>query len=139
MLLRSQVRLLSVYNRKTGIWNMEYLRSKLCPVVVTYTEAGVPEQKLDALKAPYLKLMNVKKYKTIQATGGMFGRPDMISYEQYNTVDLWWAICMYNNIIDPMSEFYLGRWIKVPDLAEMTPLIQSTKDPLNSTHVILVK
>lgn len=44
-------------------------------------------------------------------------RPDVLSYMFYNTPFLDWAICLYNDIIDPFDPdegLYAERLIKIP-------------------------
>jgi len=43
-------------------------------------------------------------------------RPDNISFKFYGNGKYWWIIALRNEIQDPFSEFYLGRYIKIPDL-----------------------
>ena len=45
-------------------------------------------------------------------------RADLISYEAYDTTELWWLILIANNIIDPFEELYEGRIIDIPSLSE---------------------
>jgi len=48
----------------------------------------------------------------------VMGRVDLISYEVYGTVDLWWLILLRNNIIDPLSEISVGDILKIPSLGD---------------------
>jgi hypothetical protein len=36
-----------------------------------------------------------------------------ISYKNYNTLDLWWLVCAYNNIIDPTKIPAPGTTLKI--------------------------
>jgi hypothetical protein len=36
-----------------------------------------------------------------------------ISYKYYKTIDLWWFICMYNQIINPLKDVEPGTEIKI--------------------------
>lgn len=45
-------------------------------------------------------------------------RPDLISDKMYNTPLLAWAICVANNIMNPLDRktgLYVGRIIRIPD------------------------
>lgn len=37
-----------------------------------------------------------------------------ISYKFYNTVELWWLICKFNNVKNPFTELTPGSVIKIP-------------------------
>lgn len=43
-------------------------------------------------------------------------RADKISYLFYNTPELDWLICWYNNISDPFQQLNVGDQIKIPSL-----------------------
>ena len=45
----------------------------------------------------------------------LLNRPDMISYDVYGTVDLWWVIFEFNKINDPLFDLKLGQQIRIPD------------------------
>ncbi len=53
------------------------------------------------------------------------GRLPNISYQFYGTTALWRFICRYNQIADPVSDVYPGRVINLPDLAEVTNLLNN--------------
>jgi hypothetical protein len=110
----------------------------MCPQVTTYAEDGTEEFRLDYLDASYLKIRQVVKYRVYVVTEDMSSHPELIAYKFYNTTDLWWAICLFNDIIDPVTELYSGVSIRIPDLAEMSPLIQTKTEALNSTKIIMV-
>jgi len=38
----------------------------------------------------------------------------IISYKFYNTIELWWLICKFNNIKDPLKMPSAGTFIKIP-------------------------
>lgn len=117
---------------------MEYQRHSMCPQVTTFSEDGVPEYRLDYLSASYLKISQVTKFQIYTITDDMSSHAELIAHKFYKTTDLWWAICLYNSIIDPVTELYSGKSIRIPDLSEMAPLIQSKTEELNATKIILV-
>jgi hypothetical protein len=45
---------------------------------------------------------------------GMEGRPDLLSYRLYGTVDYWWVLLVANNIVDPFEQLVAGKQIRVP-------------------------
>ncbi len=50
-------------------------------------------------------------------------RPDSIAYATYGNSKYWWIIAMVNDVINPFSEFYLGRELIVPDLQATKKLL----------------
>jgi len=46
------------------------------------------------------------------------GRIDLISYDVYGTVDLWWLILLRNNIIDPINDIEVGDVLKIPSISD---------------------
>lgn len=46
------------------------------------------------------------------------GRIDLISYETYGSADLWWLVAQRNQIIDPLTELYMGQEILIPSLSD---------------------
>ena len=80
-------------------------------------------------KIPFKNLVSSKRYETfIKETlpnlsykvtvipAGLEGRPDLISYATYGSVNYWWLVCLANNIIDPFEDLYAGRQIKLPTI-----------------------
>lgn len=37
----------------------------------------------------------------------------LISYKNYNTVDLWWLVCKFNNIVNPFETPRVGELLKI--------------------------
>ncbi len=53
-------------------------------------------------------------FRVSMIPAGLEGRPDLISYASYGTVNYWWLICEANKIKDPFEELYSGKQIKIP-------------------------
>lgn len=67
-----------------------------------------------------LGLFRIKRpYQIHVVTAGEEGRPDLISYRYYNTVEYWWLICVANDIQCPFLELYPGRELKVPSILDI--------------------
>ena len=45
---------------------------------------------------------------------GMEGRPDLIAHSFYGDSNMWWMICVANNISDPFEQLKAGKQIKLP-------------------------
>lgn len=52
------------------------------------------------------------------------GRLDLISYAEYNTVELWWLIAKMNNIIDPLEEVNTGLVLQIPSIIQLEAYLQ---------------
>ena len=39
-----------------------------------------------------------------------------ISYKNYNTPELWWLICKFNDVKNPFTELEAGKIIKIPSV-----------------------
>lgn len=48
-----------------------------------------------------------------------------ISYKVYNTIDLWWLICKFNNVRNPFEELTVGKLLKIPS-EELVDIILET-------------
>ena len=48
-----------------------------------------------------------------------------ISYKIYNTIDLWWLICKFNDVKNPFEELTVGMILKVP-VEELVDIILET-------------
>ena len=42
-----------------------------------------------------------------------------IAQRYYDNHEYWWVICLYNDIIDPTTELYAGKNIRIPDQREL--------------------
>lgn len=50
-------------------------------------------------------------------------RPDLISYDFYDTPLLWWLFCIPNGIMNPLDKtegLYTGRVITIPDISALS-------------------
>lgn len=65
-----------------------------------------------------LPSFNFDSYTTFTVPQFAEGRMDLISFIHYETVSLWWMIAQANEIIDPLTELYMGRVLIIPDLGE---------------------
>ena len=71
----------------------------------------------DYLSAGYVTMVNdLKEYRDHIVTQEELGLPDAIAHKHYGDADLWWVICYYNGIIDPLNDMKIGAKIKVPNI-----------------------
>lgn len=66
-------------------------------------------------KIPIMDFENYSNYTVPQYAEG---RIDIISYLHYETVELWWLIAQFNDIINPLDELHSGKVLKIPSLSE---------------------
>ena len=50
------------------------------------------------------------------------GYPHLLGYIFYGDIGLWWVICQYNGIIDPMEEIIEGKSLLIPTLDRINTL-----------------
>jgi hypothetical protein len=61
--------------------------------------------------------------KSLMVTPQFAYRPDIISYEYYNTPLLAWVICYVNDIVNPYDKdtgIYPGLILRIPDITTVT-------------------
>jgi hypothetical protein len=51
-------------------------------------------------------------------TQTVIGRIDLVSFQSYGTVDLWWLIALRNDIINPIDDLVLGDQLYIPSLSD---------------------
>lgn len=61
-----------------------------------------------------IKIPNNPKDKYHQIKPGEEGRWDLMSFNEYQTVDYWWLICLANEIYNPMESPPAGTLIRLP-------------------------
>lgn len=84
---------------------------------------------LDLVKADYVEIFetNVIGFTEFIITSSFEGRPDLIAYKFYESTDLWWAICIFNSVINPVFELTVGKILRIPQKEQLEFLLQSTK------------
>lgn len=84
-------------------------------------------QTLDYLSAPYIQtIKNVKNFVLHPVSDADAGRPDLIAKKYYGSPELWWIICFYNGIINPISELKSGVTLKIPDYSPIAADVRRT-------------
>lgn len=92
--------------------------------------------RLDWSSASYASL-HLRPFTCISHTIPSYqeNRPDLIAYFLYGDPSLWWLLCFYNKIIDPLSELTTGTTIQVPDYAQLLDYL-SSRNTANQTSVL---
>jgi hypothetical protein len=88
---------------------LEYRKYYYEPVSVD----GIRE--LDYLKSK-IDDMDFETATKFTITSATEQRPDLISKIFYDNFDLGWLIHTHNKILDPFTEYYIGRTIDIPFL-----------------------
>ncbi len=82
-----------------------------------YNDPITGEKFLQTYKIPEIKSRPTDISYTV--TSDRAFRPDLISYDFYDTPTLWWLICVANEILNPLDKtdgLYSGRVITAPDM-----------------------
>jgi hypothetical protein len=93
------------------------------------------------LEVDYLsnKVINFDTFPTQERVfivrSDVLGRIDLISYEVYRTVDLWWLIALRNDIIDPVDGLYLGQKLYIPSLLDYYDFYNKNLKPEDEVDV----
>jgi hypothetical protein len=61
------------------------------------------------------------------------GKPHLLGYIFYGDTGLWWVICAYNVIIDPIQEIIEGRALLIPTLDRIKAQILSGNYKIGGT------
>lgn len=69
---------------------------------------------------------DVGKEKQFVVPQHLENRLDLISYKAYGTTELWWLICMRNDINDPFTEIKTGMILFIPSLRDYYSYYYST-------------
>jgi hypothetical protein len=84
-----------------------------------YKTALITDNKeLDYLDTKIYEAKDINGYAYYTVTQSTESRLDLISFIHYNTVDLWWLIAQYNDILDPFEEIVMGRVLLIPALPD---------------------
>lgn len=109
-----------------------YLRANFIPVntrVKRDTLSTFP----DILSSKYINLIeSVRNYNIITVTSVEEFRPDIISKQYYGTEELWWVICQFNGVVNPLEDLYKGLEIKIPKYQDLVLYLQSSVSKTNS-------
>ena len=102
----------------------------------SYLKAGgtVDIPYIDYLSAKYINI----RYKVAPSMSYVVSESDEanapgIAYAVYGNTDYWWVVCLYNGIIDPVSEFTPGRKLLLPSMADINNLLTSQDSSLVQT------
>lgn len=82
-------------------------------------------------------VQSVKSFTNYTVTSSEAGRPDLISFKFYDSVELWWAILSYNGITD-VRDLTDGVTIRIPDyISIITGLSETsyTQGPSSSVTI----
>ena len=65
---------------------------------------------------PYPELdLTEDMYTTYMLAESDLYRADLLAYKFYNDVNLWWALCLFNGILNPLTDMEIGQIIKIPN------------------------
>lgn len=74
----------------------------------------------DLLSARYIgALKEINSWRPHEVKFNEESRLDKIASKHYGADDLWWAIAVYNGIINPVTEVIAGKILKIPQQIEV--------------------
>src|SRR6478736_9365622 len=60
-----------------------------------------------------------------------------LAFRFFGDVGYWWVICLYNGILDPISDFEPGTEIRLPRISDVNALLSAEDQSSNLTVVTL--
>lgn len=74
-------------------------------------------KELDFLQTRFTE-MELSTNKSFRIPQALQFRPDLISYKFYGNFHMGWLICLHNDMLDPINDFYEGRLIEIPSIEQ---------------------
>lgn len=103
-----------------------------------YLQPSVDPSRLNYLSAKYknikFRIPPKQQYTVTQGdTANSFG----LAFSIYGDKGYWWVLCMFNGILDPISEIAPGTLLNLPSLADINNFLTSQdSNVVNSTVTI---
>lgn len=92
-------------------------------------------QVADLLSAAYNSIKTeILTFDYFTVTDSEAGLPDLIAKNFYDDENLWWVICLYNGIIDPLVDLTTGMRIKIPTLQATELFLTRKLSPSSNTQ-----
>lgn len=79
------------------------------------TETVNGNRELDYIRTT-INSIDMRKIDKYRITAATENRPDLISNIFYGNYNMGWLIHIHNNIIDPFTEYKVGRVIDIPSI-----------------------
>lgn len=120
---------------------MSYDRISFIPIIQVQTRRYGSIEALDLLRARYLgALKNISAYRSHTVTLAQEGRLDIISEKLLDTPDLWWALAIFNNIVNVIQEITVGKTLRIPSLISIeTALGESNTRQVTKTSTLTLQ
>ncbi len=92
---------------------------------------------LDLHRAKYNDIRFVlPAVRTFVVTDAFAANLPGLAHELWGEVGLWWVIGMYNGLIDPIADLQAGLVLRVPDVAKVKALLESSDADNAVTNVV---
>lgn len=111
--------------------NSRNLRASYVPIVL-YKPVGSKQgiQIHDHLNAGYHSIRDdITDFIWFTITDVEQGMADFLAYKFYEDETLWWVICLFNGIIDPLADLYTGRRIRIPSQSSIELYLSRKSQP----------
>jgi hypothetical protein len=91
-----------------------------------YTNGTIAKTRADVSFLVLRKPLNLAEGEddvTVTINQELLYRWDLISYKAYGIPTLWWVICEFNGINDPLFGLQLGQTLKIPSISRVLDAI----------------
>ena len=107
----------------------DYRRANYIPVIGTL--------RLDWLRAKYINIKFLVPAKGIFVVTEAFeANLPGIAFEIFGDIELWWALALYNGIVDPIDDVSVGTRLLIPDREYLISLLE-TYDPNSLADAVI--
>ena len=95
---------------------------------LNYIKSFIGSQETDPLDTRLVKpIYKLKTFSFRYITADENGRPELISYREYGTTELWWFLMEYNGLIHNL-DVVAGVKLKIVPLPIITEYLNDSKD-----------
>jgi hypothetical protein len=113
---------------------MSYSRNSFKKVVPD----GKGGQMLDHLSGSYTRLVRNLSLAQYHRVGPHeAGDLPKLAHKFYGSTDLWWAIGLYNGIVNAATQMPAGTLVKIPDVSSIDAYIRQSKTKQTGGVVVL--
>lgn len=76
----------------------------------------IDSKRLDWLSAYYIDMqIEVPASRSFEITDPWVANLPGLAFNMYDDINLWWVLALYNGIVDPINDVYVGRTMRAPN------------------------
>jgi hypothetical protein len=104
----------------------------------TYLKAGLDPSRLNYLSAKYknIKYRLIPKQQYVVTHVDTANAPGL-AHSIYGDKSYWWILCMFNGILNPISEIAPGTVLRLPSLVDINNYLTSQDTTIVNTTVTI--